>query len=112
VIKGHIYYYLVEGHRDSKKVIRSVRMRGVQRRELERDCRGELIFPNPVPADPEELLVLMDDAANHAGIAQGTGAPTFDHGMRIFNQLKAHYDLRIAYELAAAHLVSSRQPTI
>jgi hypothetical protein len=65
---------------------------------------GSLVYPDPVPGDVEELLELMDDAARHASTAQGAGAPAFDHGTLIFSQLKAHYDLHVARELAAAHL--------
>jgi len=72
-------------------------------RKMERDFVGNPIFPQPVPDDPQHLLELMDDALNHAGTAQGAGAPAFDHGMRVFAQLKAHYDMRISKELAKAH---------
>jgi hypothetical protein len=71
---------------------------------LKRNFLGEPLFPDPVPTNAEDLLGLMDEASEHAGTAQGAGAPAFDHGTRVFNQLKAHYDLHMARELAAAHL--------
>lgn len=74
------------------------------KRKLERNAMGSLVLPDSIPSDAEELLELMDDAARHAHTAQGAGAPAFDHGMLIFNQLKAHYDLDVARELAAAHM--------
>lgn len=73
-------------------------------RKLRRNSVGEPLFPDPVPTKVEDLLELMDEASEHAGTAQGAGAPAFDHGTRVFNQLKAHYDLHIAREMAAAHL--------
>ena len=71
---------------------------------MKRDYVGDPICPDPIPSDVEELLELMDDAAEHAGTAQGAGAPAFDHGMRIFTLLKGHYDLQIAREMSATHL--------
>jgi hypothetical protein len=59
--------------------------------------------PDVIPTDPQELLDLMDDASMVAATAQGSTAPAFDHGMRVFNQLNAHYQIYIARELAAAH---------
>jgi hypothetical protein len=56
--------------------------------KLKRDSCGEPIFPDPVPTKVDELLEMMDEASEHA-TAQGTGAPSFDHGTRVFNQLKA-----------------------
>jgi hypothetical protein len=73
-------------------------------RRLNRTSLGRLVFPESIPADPEEVLDLMDDAARHASTAQGTGAPAFDQGMLIFNQLKAHCDLHVSRELGAAHV--------
>ena|SRR5882762_3195607 len=75
----------------------------MQRRRMERDYVGNPIAPNPIPDDSEELLALMGEALNHAGLAQGAGAGAFDHGMRLFNQFKAHFDLRMSKELALAH---------
>lgn len=60
-------------------------------------------IPEPIPTDPEELLDLMDDAANYAAAAQGATAPAFDHGMRIFNQLNARFQIQAAREMADAH---------
>ena len=65
---------------------------------------GLPVLPDPVPSDSKALLELMEDAVRHACAAQGAGAPSFDHGSLIFNQLKAHYDLQVARELAAAHV--------
>ena len=79
-------------------------MRNPNERKLKRGSVGEPLFPDPVPTKVEELLELMDEASEHAGTAQGAGAPSFDHGTRIFNQLKAHFDLHMAREMAAAHL--------
>lgn len=45
----------------------------------------------------------MDDASLYAGTAQGATAPAFDHGVRLFNQLYAHYQIRVAKQLGAAH---------
>jgi hypothetical protein len=59
--------------------------------------------PEPIPTDTRDLLDLMDEAANYAGSAQGVTAPAFDHGMRIFNQLNAHYLIHVAKETAEAH---------
>jgi|GEM_PF-4259129 len=73
-------------------------------RRLKRNVIGEPIFPDPVPTKVEDLLELMDEASEHAGTAEGAGAPAFDHGTRVFNQLKAHYDLHMARKMAAAHL--------
>jgi len=79
-------------------------MKNSNERKLKRDFVGEPVFPDPVPTNVEELLKLMDEASQHAGTAQGAGAPAFDHGTRVFNQLKAHYDLHMAQEMAGAHL--------
>lgn len=70
---------------------------------MERDFVGNPVAPNPIPEDPERLLQLMDEALNYAGAAQGPGAPAFGHGMRLFNQFKAHFDLHISQEMSAAH---------
>jgi hypothetical protein len=59
--------------------------------------------PEPIPADAQDLRDLMDDASAYAGSAQGATAPAFDHGMRVFNQLYAHYQVIVAKDLAAAH---------
>lgn len=59
--------------------------------------------PEPTPTDCRDLLDLMDEAATYAGSAEGATAPAFDHGMRVFNQLHAHYQVSIAKELAEAH---------
>ena len=45
----------------------------------------------------------MDDAANAARSGGGVTSPTFDHCMRIFNQLNAYYQLAVSQELAKAH---------
>jgi hypothetical protein len=78
-------------------------MKDGKTRKLKRDSVGEPLFPDPVPTNVEELLEMMDEASEHAGTAQGAGAPSFDHGTRVFKQLKAHYDLHMAREMAAAH---------
>ena len=70
-------------------------------RRMQRDYVGNPIAPNPIPDDGEQLLELMDEALEHAVTAQGTGAGAFDHGMRLFNQFKAHFDLRVSKELAS-----------
>ena len=79
-------------------------MKNLDERKLKRDSVGGLLFPDPVPTKVEELLDLMDEASEHAGTAGGAGAGSFDHGIRVFNQLKAHYDLYMAREMAVAHL--------
>jgi hypothetical protein len=71
---------------------------------MERNYVGNPIAPDPIPNEPEQLLALMDEALEHAAGAQGPGAPAFGHGMRLFNQFKAHFDLLISKELAAAHV--------
>ena len=71
-------------------------------RKLKRDS-GLPIFPDPVPKNPEELLELMDEASDCARTADGVSAPAFDHSIRVFNQLKAHHDLHMSRETAAAH---------
>lgn len=74
------------------------------KKTLPRDSTGMFpVLPDPVPNDPTELLDLMDDAASFAARGQGAGAPAFDHGVRVFNQLNAHYQARIARELGEAH---------
>ncbi len=83
-------------------------MNQTKTRKLKRDTIGELIFPDPVPGNPEELLEMMNEASEHAGTAIGSGSVSFDHGTRIFNQLKAHYDLLMAREMGAAHLALSK----
>lgn len=45
----------------------------------------------------------MDEASKYAQDGQGVTSPTFDHAMRIFNQLNAHYQLSVSKELAEAH---------
>ena len=72
-------------------------------RRMQRDYGGNPIPPNPIPNDADHLLELMDEALQHAGNAQGAGAPAFDHGVRLFNQFKSHYDLIIARETEKAH---------
>lgn len=59
--------------------------------------------PSPMPTDPADLLDLMDDAAEYAASAEGVTAPAFDHGMRLFNELNAHYQIHVAKETAKAH---------
>ena len=59
--------------------------------------------PDPMPTDQQELLDLMDDASSIAATAQGATAPSFDHGMRVFNQLNAHYQIHVVRKLAKAH---------
>lgn len=73
-------------------------------RRMQRNNVGNPIAPKPIPDDAKQLLELMDEALEHAGTAQGAGAGAFDHGMRLFNQFKAHFDLRVSKELAAAHV--------
>jgi hypothetical protein len=69
---------------------------------MEVDDRGNPIVPNPMPNDSEELLVLMDEALEHAG--RGVpGSFAWEHGVRLFNQFKARFDLLISKETAAAH---------
>lgn len=79
-------------------------MANARERKLRSDSQGNLILPDPVPTNPDVLLELMNEASDHAGTATATGAEDFDHGIRVFNQLKAHCDLHIAREIAAAHL--------
>jgi hypothetical protein len=45
----------------------------------------------------------MDDASRYAAPAEGATAPQFDHGMRVFNQLYAHYQIHVAKEIGEAH---------
>jgi hypothetical protein len=71
--------------------------------KLKRDEYKMLVFPEEVPSDANELLMLMDDAAAYAQKGQGVSSSMFDHGMRIFNQLNAHYQITVARELAKAH---------
>jgi hypothetical protein len=75
----------------------------MQRGRMARDYVGNPIAPNPIPNNPEELLELMDEALEHAGNAQGAGAGAFDHGVRLFNQFKAHFDLLSSRDMARAH---------
>ncbi len=70
---------------------------------LPRDRHGKPYVPEPPPSDPGELLDFMDDASKYAAAAQGATAPQFDHGIRVFNQLYAHYQLHMARELGDAH---------
>jgi len=74
------------------------------RKSLERNRNGNPQFPDPVPTDPQDLLDLMDDASKYASAALSAGTVQFDHGMRLFNQLNAHYQIRIIEELSKAHL--------
>jgi hypothetical protein len=62
--------------------------------------QGYLVFPTVVPTDVQDLLDLMDHAAEEAGKGQGSGAPYFDHGMRLFNQLHAHFQIKSSHDLA------------
>lgn len=71
--------------------------------KLERDNSGMPIFPKKAPSDAKELLCLMDEAAAFAQRGQGATAPFYDHGIRVFNQLQAHYQIAVARELAKAH---------
>ena len=72
--------------------------------KLERDESGQLVLPANLPTNAQDLLVLMDEAANSAKNGMGATSPTFDHCMRIFNQLNAHYQLAVSQELAKAHI--------
>ena len=74
----------------------------MQRRIMERDYVGNPVPPTPIPTDPEQLLALMDEALEHAGTAVA-GSNAFEHGVRLFNRFKAHFDLVISKETAAAH---------
>lgn len=71
---------------------------------LPRDQTGLYpVPPDPVPTNPDDLLGLMDEASSFAGRGQGVGAPAYDHGVRVFSQLNAHYQARIARDLGKAH---------
>jgi len=75
---------------------------GRQKKKL--DMRnGSPVSPDPMPDDIEELVDLMDHASAIAGHGQGVTAPTFDHAMRVFNQLKVHCDRRLTIQLVEAH---------
>lgn len=71
--------------------------------KLEVDPNRGLLLPDAIPASAEDLLDLMDQAATSARKGQGSGAPAFDHGMRVFEQLQAHYQLKNTRELGQAH---------
>lgn len=73
------------------------------KKTLPRDRHDKPTMPELVPSDPRELLDLMDDASTYASAAIGATAPQFDHGIRLFNQLNAHYQIHIAKELGEAH---------
>jgi hypothetical protein len=74
------------------------------KKTLPRDAIGLFpVLPDTIPTDRKELLDLMDDAASLAAGGQAAGAPLFDHGIRIFNQLNAHYQAQIARDLGDAH---------
>lgn len=66
--------------------------------------RGLVQMPERVPRDTDELLELMDDACAAAAEADGATAPAYDHGMRVFSQLNAHYQVHMARELNEAHV--------
>jgi hypothetical protein len=70
----------------------------LQRRLMERDYVGNPVPPTPIPTDPEQLLA--DEALEHAGTAVA-GSNAFEHGVRLFNRFKAHFDL--VKETTAAH---------
>jgi hypothetical protein len=70
---------------------------------LPRDRHDKPYVPEQVPSDPQVLLDLMDDASKYAASGQGATAPQFDHGIRLFNQLHAHYQIYVAKELGQAH---------
>ena len=74
-----------------------------KKKTLETGYGGLPRAPVMIPADPQDLLDLMDHAATIAGTAEGATAPAFDHGMRVFNQLHAHFQMRIAIQLAETH---------
>jgi len=65
---------------------------------------GLVQMPERVPRSTEELLQLMDDACAAAAEADGATAPAYDHGMRVFAQLNAHYQVYMARELTDAHI--------
>jgi hypothetical protein len=69
---------------------------------MQRDYVGNPIAPDPIPDDSEQLLELMDEALVHAGHGVA-GSNAFEHGVRLFNQFKAHFDMVISRETAAAH---------
>ena len=71
---------------------------------LPRDNLGRPMCPSDLPEEPIHLLDLMDDALDYANKGTASGAPAFDHGRRIFDQLKAHYELYVSRDLASAHL--------
>lgn len=71
--------------------------------KLERNRLGIVVFPEEVPNEAKDLLILMDDAAENARAGQGVTSPRFDHAMRVFNQLNAHYQIAVAQELSKAH---------
>ena len=56
-----------------------------------------------MPTDAETILKLMDEASKYAETGQGVTSATFDHAMRVFNQLNAHYKIAISKEIADAH---------
>ena len=74
-----------------------------QKITLPTNLRGLPITPDPIPTNPDDLLVLMDEAAKYAEGAQGSGAPLFDQAMRVFDQLNAHYQTHMARDLGSAH---------
>jgi hypothetical protein len=59
-------------------------------------------LPEPVPHDSEELLELIDQSLAWAATGQ-VGSEKFEHGMRLYEQAYAHYELVMAREMARAH---------
>ena len=74
------------------------------RKTLPKDPTGmHPVLPDQIPDDPNDLLDLMDEAATHAARGRGPGAPTYDRGVLLFNQLHAHFQTRIVHRLGEEH---------
>lgn len=71
--------------------------------KLDKDRLGIPTMPEIIPSDPKDLISLMDDAAECARHGQGETAPKFDHSMRVFKQLNAHFQIAIEQRLSKAH---------
>ena len=69
---------------------------------MQRDNFGRPMPPEPVPSDAQQLLELMGESLDYAG--QGVvGSAAHEHGSRLFDRFKAHFDLLNAQETAKVH---------
>ena len=78
-----------------------VRM-AAERKRLQRDEVGNLLPPDPIPTDTQELLDLMEEAFRNAIMGE-PGSRAWERGRILFDLIHSQFQLRSATELEEAH---------